>query len=78
MLDIKKDTKDSKSKLQEYLQSKVHMHPKYNVIDIQGKDHDQTFTVEVFLAKLNKKFQAKGKSRKQAEHMAASIALAKL
>lgn len=78
MLDIKKNTKDSKSRLQEYLQNKIHMHPQYSVLDIQGKDHDQTFVVEVFLGKLNKKFQAEGKSKKQAEHMAASMALSAL
>ena len=54
------------------------MHPEYTVIDIQGKDNDQTFVVEVSLGDLNKTFQAKGKSRKQAEHMAASEALAAL
>ena len=77
-LNIEEHTKDPKSRLQEYLQSAIHMHPEYTVIDIQGKDHDQTFVVEVSLGDLNKTFQAKGKSRKQAEHMAASEALAAL
>lgn len=77
-LNIEEHTKDPKSRLQEYLQSAIHMHPEYTVIDIKGKDHDQTFVVEVSLGDLNKTFQAKGKSRKQAEHMAASAALAAL
>ena len=77
-LNIKEYVKDPKSRLQEYLQSKIHMKPTYTVIDVQGKNHDQIFLVEVFLDKLNKKFQGKGKSKKQAEHMAARLALASL
>ena len=77
-LKIAEHTKDPKSRLQEYLQNKIHMHPKYNVINIHGEDHNQTFIVEVSLGNLNKTFQAKGKSRKKAEHMAAKVALSEL
>lgn len=74
-LSVKKYIKDSKSKLQEYLQSRIQAHPLYQVIATKGLDHDQIFTVEVSLGSMRKKYQATGKSRKQAEHAAAEKAL---
>ncbi|WP_116963962.1 ribonuclease III [Fastidiosibacter lacustris] len=74
-LNIEEHTKDPKSRLQEYLQAKIQTHPIYTVIATEGLDHDQTFTVEVSLGSLEKTYCAKGKSRKQAEHAAAKIAL---
>ncbi len=74
-LNIEEHTKDPKSRLQEYLQAAIHMPPHYEVINITGEDHDQTFTVEVSLGSLNQCYRAQGKSRKQAEHGAAKAAL---
>ena len=74
-LNIEEHTKDPKSRLQEYLQSEIHMQPVYTVINIEGEDHDQTFEVEVSLGSLNQCYLAKGKSRKEAEHAAARQAL---
>jgi ribonuclease-3 len=75
-LDVEKHIKDPKSCLQEYLQASINMRPTYKIINITGKDHDQTFMVEVSLGVASQSYQAEGKSRKQAEHTAARIALA--
>lgn len=40
------ELKDSKTRLQEYLQGRRLALPVYDVIDIQGEAHDQTFTVK--------------------------------
>ena len=74
-LTVAEHTKDPKSKLQEYLQATIQTHPRYKIINTEGLDHDQTFTVEVSLSVLEQTYQAKGKSRKQAEHSAAKKAL---
>ena len=74
-VNIEEHTKDPKSRLQEYLQAKIQTHPMYQVANIDGLDHDQTFTVEVSLGSLHSTFKGIGKSRKQAEHNAAQNAL---
>lgn len=66
--------KDSKSLLQEKIQSETNFSPVYKTIKEEGPDHNKTFTVGVFL---NNKLLAtgKGKSKQQAEEEAAKIAL---
>lgn len=70
-----KDLKDPKTALQEYLQSHKHDLPEYQVVKTEGKSHDQTFTVECRIERLNVSAEGRGSSRKKAEQMAASIAL---
>ncbi|WP_119343582.1 ribonuclease III [Facilibium subflavum] len=74
-LSVEEHTKDPKSRLQEYLQGTIQMKPVYQVTNIEGDDHDQTFCVEVSLGSLDQTYQGKGKSRKAAEHQAAKTAL---
>lgn len=69
------DLKDPKTALQEYLQSHKFDLPDYEVIKTEGKSHDQTFTVECRIEKMNIISLGKGASRKKAEQMAASKAL---
>ncbi len=69
------DLKDPKTTLQEYLQSHKHDLPEYEVVQTEGKSHDQTFTVECRIDAMNIISQGKGSSRKKAEQMAASRAL---
>ncbi len=69
------DLKDPKTTLQEYLQSHKHDLPEYEVVQTEGKSHDQTFTVECRIDAMNIIAQGKGASRKKAEQMAASRAL---
>lgn len=66
--------KDSKSLLQEKVQAKGFVAPKYNVIKENGPDHNKEFTVEVVI---NGKSVATGigKSKSEAEQDAAGSAL---
>jgi len=70
--------KDHKTQLQEYLQSKQLPLPDYQVLDIQGKSHAQTFIVECKVEQLQQVTQAKGSSRRKAEQQAAKLVLEKL
>ncbi len=64
-------TKDSKTRLQEYLQSKKLPLPQYALIDAQGEQHSQTFYIECSVEKLNIKVVGTGSSRRKAEKDAA-------
>lgn len=66
--------KDSKSLLQEYVQSKGLPTPKYKVIEEEGPDHNKKFVVE---AVINDKSWGRGggKSKAAAEQEAAKLAL---
>lgn len=70
--------KDAKTRLQEYLQSRRHRLPDYQVTDITGKAHQQTFSVTCLLKELNITTQGEGRSRRIAEQQAAEKALASI
>lgn len=70
--------KDPKTRLQEYLQARQKPLPQYEVIDIAGKAHAQTFTVSCNIAGLSEVFIAKDSSRRKAEQAAAQLILDKL
>lgn len=63
--------KDSKSKLQEILLQNGLSLPEYSIETIDGKDHEQEFTVKALSNDLNIEVSAKGTSRKKAEQKAA-------
>jgi ribonuclease-3 len=66
--------KDYKSILQEYSQKRYRSVPKYSVVDMKGPDHRKKFYVNVSVRK--KTFgPGIGDNKKEAEQMAASIAL---
>ncbi len=77
-LDPSIQIKDSKTQLQEYLQSRQLDLPEYNVIDVTGKDHAQTFTVECVIQALELNRKGVGRSRRIAEQTAAKSALEKI
>lgn len=77
-LSLKTSQKDSKSRLQEFLQARQHDLPEYVVVDIKGAAHQQKFRVECRAALLDEPVIGEGSSRRVAEQNAASIALAKL
>ncbi len=77
-LDPNQQTKDDKTRLQEYLQSRQLPLPQYEVTDILGKDHAQTFVVQCRVSALATPVEAKGNSRRRAEQAAARIILEKL
>lgn len=66
--------KDPKSRLQEFLQSRGHDLPDYNLIDTQGEAHKQTFTAECVIPKLNIRTTGTSGSRRKAEQEAAGLA----
>lgn len=69
--------KDPKSYLQEVVQNKFQVSPKYRILETSGPDHAKQFTVGVFVdGKLTG--QGKGSSKQQAEEGAASAALEQL
>ncbi|GAA0366436.1 ribonuclease III [Bowmanella denitrificans] len=77
-LDPNVHPKDHKTRLQEYLQGRKLPLPDYEVVDVKGKSHDQTFVVECRVAELTDAVRAKGNSRRRAEQQAAKMVLEKL
>lgn len=72
-----KPLKDSKSLLQEYVQSKGLSTPKYKVASEEGPDHDKRFVIEVVVD--NKTLgKGEGRSKSQAEQESAKKALSML
>ncbi|VAW56180.1 Ribonuclease III [hydrothermal vent metagenome] len=63
--------KDPKTRLQELLQSRKLGLPEYNVIDIVGKAHNQQFTVNCIINKLELETQGKASNRRKAEQITA-------
>ena len=74
-IDPKIIDKDPKSQLQEYLQSRKIELPDYQITEIVGEAHAQTFTVACVIAKLNIRTTGDGISRRAAEQQAAQFAL---
>lgn len=70
--------KDPKTQLQEFLQGRQKSLPRYEVVQTDGKSHDQVFTVSCELVDLDLKSKGKGSSRKKAEQQAAYQLLTKL
>ena len=65
--------RDYKSLLQEYVQKKYRIIPKYLLVETHGPDHDRVFQVKVVIK--DKEYEpALGKSKKEAEQAAAEIA----
>ena len=74
-LNLKDTTKDSKTRLQEFLQSRQQELPKYDVISVEGKAHAQVFNVRCSIEDLNEATEGFGSSRRLAEQKAAKKAL---
>ncbi len=70
--------KDSKTQLQEYLQKRGNILPKYKLTDTTGKDHNAIFMVNCFLEDQNLQVKQSAKSIKKAEQFCAQILLKKL
>ena len=64
--------KDPKTRLQELLQSRKLGLPEYNVIEIVGKAHNQQFTVNCKINKLELTTQGSASNRRKAEQQAAN------
>ena len=70
--------KDAKSLLQEHLQGKKIDLPDYQVVNIDGEAHAQTFQISCNIAKLKIQTVGEGTSRRAAEQHAAQLALEKI
>ena len=66
---------DSKSLLQEYLQSHKMSLPVYTIASLTGPDHNSVFKVECNIADLNINVTASGRTKKEASQAAALCAL---
>jgi ribonuclease III len=70
--------KDSKTRLQEWLQGRGWGLPHYTVEVIHGQDHNQTFTVTCYVDEQQRQTKGTGSSRRRAEQDAAAAMLAVL
>lgn len=70
--------KDSKSRLQEYLQQSGEPVPSYEIVAVTGEPHDQTFEVACRVSVAEQPFTGIGSSRRSAEQRAARRALESL
>jgi ribonuclease-3 len=68
------NSKDPKTRLQEYLQGKKMALPQYSIVSIAGEAHDQQFRVECVLAELSIRSHGEGPTRRAAEQEAAQRA----
>ena len=68
--------RDAKSRFQEQAQEKAAVTPNYETVSEEGPDHDKKFTVGVFLSG-EEVARGEGKSKQEAEQMAARRALEK-
>jgi len=74
-VDLSQNLKDPKTQLQEYLQSKGHELPTYEIQSTSGKAHNQTFQVSCEVELLSAPVIGTGTSRRKAEQEAAKQVL---
>lgn len=74
-LDLNESMKDSKTRLQEFLQSRRQPLPQYDLVKVEGEAHAQTFYIVCHVEGLADAAQGKGNSRREAEQNAAKDAL---
>ena len=70
--------KDSKTRLQEWLQAKQHALPEYRLLQATGSEHERQFEVCCILAQLGINSTGSGSTVKAAESDAAHSALIEL
>jgi ribonuclease-3 len=73
----KQEVKDAKTKLQEIVQAKLKLTPHYKIIEESGPDHAKEFTAAVYYGQ-EKITEGEGRSKSEAENLAAKKALTKL
>ncbi|TXR53078.1 ribonuclease III [Reinekea thalattae] len=71
-LSLKENIKDSKTKLQEYLQARRIALPEYQVVKIEGEAHKQEFTVHCSVESIDEPVVGVGSSRRIAEQESAA------
>jgi ribonuclease-3 len=73
-----KTAKDPKTALQEFLQARGEPLPEYELSEVSGEAHAQTFTVTCRASLLSEPVVTTGSNRRQAEKKAAALALDRL
>ncbi len=76
LLDPKNLSKDPKTQLQEYLQSRKLSLPQYEIVATEGEAHAQHFKLECIISDLDIRAPGAGASRRKAEQEAAQLAFA--
>lgn len=71
------DLRDPKTRLQEQLQARKMSLPDYDVVDVSGKAHEQSFSVSCRIGELDLSTLGDGSSRRDAEQ-AAAVAMIEL
>lgn len=66
-----KDLRDSKTRLQEWLQARKLALPDYTLVNVTGADHKQRFTVACNVAEMSVTTEGEARSRRKAEQKAA-------
>lgn len=74
-LDLNESLKDSKTRLQEFLQSRQSPLPEYELVKVEGEAHAQTFYIRCHVQLMDQPTDGVGNSRRQAEQEAARLAL---
>lgn len=74
-LSLEDTRKDPKTRLQELLQSRQKALPQYEVVEVKGEAHQQTFYVHCHVPMLSASTEGSGSSRRIAEQAAAQAAL---
>jgi len=74
-LTVDTTAKDSKSRLQEHLQSLRKPLPEYEVVEAAGESHAQIFTIECRVVLLKQAVRAQASNRREAEKIAAAEVL---
>jgi len=77
-LPTERELKDPKTRLQEHLQAVRRPLPRYEVLDVTGKSHDQLFRVACTLQDDQVSAEGKAGSRRKAEQQAAQVMLRRL
>jgi ribonuclease-3 len=67
--------KDPKTRLQEYLQKHSLPTPIYQICEVTGEAHSQSFVVECWVPGIDKTLRGEGTTRRNAEQQAAALAL---
>lgn len=77
-LNLETSIKDSKTRLQEFLQSRRLDLPEYELVLVEGESHQQMFYINCYVSLLAQPTQGEASSRRQAEQNAAALALQQL
>ncbi|MEH6443383.1 MAG: ribonuclease III [Oceanospirillaceae bacterium] len=78
LLSLDQTMKDSKTRLQEFLQSRRLALPEYDLENVKGDAHDQTFYIKCTISELASPTFGVANSRRQAEQESAKAALEQL